>query len=161
MPAKPSPTKRRENELAQVADIVHGAAIRLLRFVRREDAAADLSAPQLSALSVLVFGGPQSMSALAGAEQVRAPTMSRLVDDLERRGLAMRVAQPGDRRVNMVQVTAAGRALLEAGRQRRLARLVEVLGNTSQSELDTLRTAAETVLRLTQSGTATPHPKRR
>lgn len=161
MPAKSSPTKGRENELAQVADIVHGAAIRLLRFVRREDAGADLSAPQLSALSVLVFGGPQSMSALAGAEQVRAPTMSRLVDDLERRGLATRAAQPGDRRVNMVQVTAAGRALLEAGRQRRLARLVEALGNTSQSELDTLRTAAETILRLTQSGTATPHPKRR
>jgi DNA-binding MarR family transcriptional regulator len=160
VPAKPSRTKRRESELAQVADIVHGAAIRLLRFVRREDAGADLSAPQLSALSVLVFGGPQSMTALAGAEQVRAPTMSRLVDDLERRGLATRVAQPGDRRVKMVQVTASGRALLEAGRQRRLGRLVEVLGNTSQNELDTLRAAAETILRLTQSGTGSAHRTR-
>ena len=157
LPAKPSPTKGHESDRAQVADMVHGAAIRLLRFVRREDARADLSAPQLSALSVLVFGGPQSMSALAGFEQVRAPTMSRLVDDLERRGLAKRVAQPGDRRVKLVRVTTAGRSLLEAGRQRRLARLVAALANTSQSELDTLRNAAETVLRLTRSGTATPH----
>src|SRR5580700_2207868 len=75
-------------DLARIADLVHGAAIRLLRFVRREDVAANLSAPQLSALSVLVFGGPQTMGALAMAEQVRPPTMSRLVDDLENLGLA-------------------------------------------------------------------------
>ena len=34
---------------------------------------------KLSALSVLVFGGPRSIGALARAEQVRLPTMSRLV----------------------------------------------------------------------------------
>jgi DNA-binding MarR family transcriptional regulator len=137
--------------LARIADLVHGAAIRLLRFVRREDVAANLSAPQLSALSVLVFGGPQTMSALAAAEQVRPPTMSRLVDDLEHLGLAERIAKPGDRRVYLVRVTDAGRTLLEEGRRKRLARLVEILGGASQVELRALRLAAETVVRLTDS----------
>src|SRR5476651_500796 len=94
-----SSSRKAEEDLTRVADLVHGAAIRLLRFVRREDVAAGLSAPQLSALSVLVFGGPQTMSALATAEQVRPPTMSRLVDDLERLGLAERIGKQGDRRV--------------------------------------------------------------
>jgi DNA-binding MarR family transcriptional regulator len=137
--------------LARIADLVHGAAIRLLRFVRREDIAANLSAPQLSALSVLVFGGPQTMSALATAEQVRPPTMSRLVDDLEHLGLAERIAKSGDRRVYLVRVTDAGRTLLEEGRRKRLARLVEILGGASPGELRALRLAAETLVRLTDS----------
>ncbi len=139
------------DDLARVADLVHGAAIRLLRFVRREDVAAGLSAPQLSALSVLVFGGPQTMSALAAAEQVRPPTMSRLVDDLERLGLAERLAKPGDRRVYVVRVTDPGRALLEEGRRKRLAKLAEILADATPRERRALRSAAQTIVRLTDS----------
>ena len=146
------------DELAKLADLVHGAAIRLLRFVRREDAAAGLSAPQLSALSVLVFGGPQTMSALAQAEQVRPPTMSRLVDDLERLGLAERISQPGDRRVYLARVTDAGRTLLEEGRRKRLAKLVEILGCATQSERRALRSAAQTLVRLTDSTIVSTRP---
>jgi DNA-binding MarR family transcriptional regulator len=142
---------KRHEDLAQIADLVHGAAIRLLRFVRREDVAAGLSAPQLSALSVLVFGGSHTMSALATVEQVRPPTMSRLVDDLEHLGLVERAAKPGDRRVYMVCVTNAGRTLLEEGRRKRLARLVRVLVGATQQELGALRSAAQTIVRLTDS----------
>lgn len=144
--------------MTRVADLVHGAAIRLLRFVRREDVAAGLSAPQLSALSVLVFGGPQTMSALATAEQVRPPTMSRLVDDLERLGLAERIGKQGDRRVFLVRVTDSGRTLLEEGRRKRLAKLVEILGRAPQRELRALRSAAETVVRLTDSAIVVVRP---
>lgn len=144
--------ERKDNqELGRIADLTHGAAIRLLRFVRREDVAAGLSAPQLSALSVLVYGGPQAIGALAAAEQVRPPTMSRLVDDLEQLGLAERVAKPDDRRVYQVRVTDTGRALLEEGRRKRLARLVEILGGATPSELRALQSAAETIVRLTDS----------
>jgi DNA-binding MarR family transcriptional regulator len=143
--------KKVNHEIARIADLTHGAAIRLLRFVRREDVAAGLSAPQLSALSVLVYGGPQAIGALAAAEQVRPPTMSRLVDDLEQLGLAERVSKPGDRRVYQVRVTDAGRALLEEGRRKRLARLVEILGGASPGELRALQSAAETIVRLTDS----------
>lgn len=144
-----------DKELARIADLTHGAAIRLLRFVRREDAAAGLSAPQLSALSVLVYGGPQKISTLAAAEQVRPPTMSRLVDDLEHLGLAERVATPDDRRIFQVRVTDAGRLLLEEGRRKRLARLVEILGSATPSELRALNSAAETIVRLTDSTIST------
>jgi DNA-binding MarR family transcriptional regulator len=148
---KRTPENKVNHDLGRIADLTHGAAIRLLRFVRREDVAAGLSAPQLSALSVLVYGGPQSISALAAAEQVRPPTMSRLVDDLEHLGLAERLAKPGDRRVYQVRVTDAGRSLLEEGRRKRLARLVEILGSASPSELRALQSAAATIVRLTES----------
>jgi len=141
----------RANDIAAVADLIHGAAIRLLRFVRREDSAAGLSPPQLSALSVLVFGGSKTMTALAAAEQVRPPTMSRTVDELERCGLAERIARKDDRRVSEVRVTKAGRSLLEQGRRKRLARLAEILAGASRQELRTLRSASEILVRITGS----------
>ena len=77
-----------------VADRLHSAAIHLLRRLRSEDAASGLTAPRLSALSVLVFGGPRSIGDLAAAEQVRPPTISRLVRELERDGLVTRTVHP-------------------------------------------------------------------
>ena len=70
----------------EVADRLHSAAIHLLRRIRKVDEASGLSAARLSALSVLVFGGATTVGALARAEQVSAPTMSRLVSGLERDG---------------------------------------------------------------------------
>ena len=62
-----------------VADRLHSAAIQLLRRLRREDQAMGLTAARASALSVLVFGGrPLTLGALAQAEQVSAPTITRL-----------------------------------------------------------------------------------
>ena len=84
MPATP---KNAKLDPLDVADRLHSAAIRLLRRVRVVDNETGLSAPKLSALSVLHFGGAMSLSALAKAEQVRAPTMSKLVGDLEADGL--------------------------------------------------------------------------
>jgi len=77
--------------------------------------------------------------------------MSRTVDELERKGLAERVALPGDRRVNEVRVTKAGRALLEEGRRKRLARLVQALADATPQELQALRAAAATIVRVTDS----------
>ena len=67
---------------ATVADHLHSAAIHLLRLVRRRDAETGLSPARLSALSVLVFGGPRTVGDLAADEQVRSPTMSRLVAEM-------------------------------------------------------------------------------
>ena len=76
----------RDSEGRVIAERLHSVAIRLLRRLRKTDAASGLPGPKLSALSVLVFGGPQTLKELAAAEQVRAPTMSRLVADLEADG---------------------------------------------------------------------------
>jgi DNA-binding MarR family transcriptional regulator len=131
------------------ADRIHGAAIRLLRFVRREDAAAGIPPAQLSALSVLVFAGPQSLAALAAAEQVKPPTMSQLVAEMERKGLAARAAV--DRRSIRISATAKGRRLMEAGRKRRLARLTAALARLPPEKLSVLRQAAEIMVAATES----------
>jgi DNA-binding MarR family transcriptional regulator len=134
-----------EPDPLDVADRIHTAAIRLLRFARKADLAAGISAPQLSALSVLVFSGPQTMTQLAAAEQVRLPTMSKLVAELESRALVVRSIDPSDRRVSRLFPTRKGRALLEEARRRRLARLVEAIGRLSKPQLATLAAAADTV----------------
>src|SRR5437588_694984 len=135
-----------------VADRIHSAAIRLLRYVRRADMAAGISGPQLSALSVLVFAGSRTMTELATAEQVRLPTMSKLVAELEWRQLVVRIADPADRRVSRIVPTRRGRVLLEASRRRRLARLVEGLRRLSKPQLDALASAADSIFLVAQLG---------
>ncbi len=135
---------------AAAADRIHSAAIRLLRYVRREDQASGLSAPQLSVLSVLVFQGPQTMSELAAIEQVRAPTMSKLVADLERRGLIERSADRDDGRISRISASRKGRALLEEGKRRRLARLVAALSKLKPAEIASVAAAADALLEITR-----------
>lgn len=134
----------------QVADQLHAAAIRLLRYVRKEDAASGVTGAQLSVLSVLAFGGPQTLGALAAAEQVKPPTMSQLVSELERLGLVTR--KPLDRRSIEVSVTRKGRALLEAGRRRRLARLTKALDGLPAEQVDRLGQAAGLIVAITDAG---------
>lgn len=111
-----------------------------------------LSAPKASALSVLVFGGPQTLKDLAAAEQVRAPTMSRLVAELEADGLATKTGDAQDRRALRIAATAKGKALLEAGRARRLSVLTAQVESLSRTERDVLRKAAEILVRLNRDG---------
>src|ERR1700739_1344776 len=96
----------------ELADRLHSVAIHLLRRLRREDDASGLPAPQLSALSVIVFGGPITLGALAQAEQVRPPTITKLVAALEDAGLVERGVDAADRRVVRVKATARGTRLL-------------------------------------------------
>src|SRR5882672_1696800 len=113
-----------EREIRDVAARLHSSAIRLLRTLRREDDGSGLSAPRLSALSVVVYAGPLSLAGLAEAEQVKPPTMSRIVDALVDRGLVTRIAKPGARRSVEIEATREGIQLLDAGRERRVQALV-------------------------------------
>src|ERR1700693_1051053 len=97
-----------EPRAAAVANRLHSAAINLLGRVRTEDDGMRLTAPLASALSVIVFGGPLSLGALARAEQVRPPTITRVVAQLERLGLVARESDPDDGRVQRVRATAKG-----------------------------------------------------
>lgn len=150
------------SDIDALADRLHGAAIRLLRRLRKSDEAMGLSAPQASALSVLTFAGPQTLNRLAEAEQVRAPTMSRLVAELERDGLATKTADTNDRRVVHVAATARGKRLLEDGRACRLATLKADLASLGKDERQVLTHAVailETLGRPRQSGN--PHKNSR
>src|SRR5438477_12892694 len=103
----------------ELADRLHSAAIHLLRRARRTDPLTGVSAAQLSALSVLM-GGPKTLGDLAAAEQVRAPTMSRLVSEMKRAGVARKLPDPADGRVVRVHATAKGRRALARGRAMRV-----------------------------------------
>ena len=132
----------------EIADRLHSATIHLLRRVRKVDDATGLSAARLSALSVLVFGGPATVGALARAEQVSAPTMSRLLSGLERDGYVVREADEGDARAVRVRATPKGTRVLQQGRQRRVSELVDLLEGLSSEELRTLGVAADIMERV-------------
>src|SRR4051795_12421660 len=111
------------NQTLEAADRFHSAAIHALRHVRREDPATGLGPARLSALSVLVFGGPRTLGELAAAEQVRPPTMTRVVQALEQEGLVRRERDRRDGRVRRVEASAKGRRVMQRGRERRITNL--------------------------------------
>ncbi|HEX3155114.1 MAG TPA: MarR family transcriptional regulator [Candidatus Angelobacter sp.] len=118
----------------ELADRLHSTAIHLLRQVRVQDAASGLAPARLSALSVLVFGGAMSLNDLARAEQVRPPTMSRIVDALESASLIRRTTNPQDRRAVVLEATEKGKAILLQGRKRRVKFLAKHLSRLSKQE---------------------------
>ena len=141
-------TARRLSDRYEVADSVHSAAIHLLRRLRRVDESSGLSAPKLSVLSVLVFGGPKKLGELADAEQVRPATMSRLVQELESDKLVVRRRDASDGRVVRVQASRRAVKLIKEGRSQRMTLLASWLKGLSAEELSTLGEAATTIEQL-------------
>ena len=136
----------------ELAARVHSAALHLLRRLAQEDRATGVSAPRLSALSVLVFGGPRTIGALAAIEGVTPPTMTRLVAAMAADGLVERLPDPTDRRVVKVQASETGRSLLLAGRDRRVATLAAMLKPLTPKERRRLNAAAATIERMLAPG---------
>ena len=131
----------------ETADKLHSAAIHLLRRLRVRDRESGIGPAQLSALSVLVFGGPASLGELADAEQVRPPTMSRIVSGLERAKLVKRHATRDGRRVRLV-ATPRGTKILWEGRRRRVESLAKAILALSEEEQQRLGELAEVLQRV-------------
>ena len=136
-----------EAEAYRIGDLLHSAAIHLLRKVRAKDRSAGIGPAQLSALSVLVFGGPRSLKELAEAEQVRPPTMSRIVAGLARTRLTRRKTTDDKRRM-LLEATARGKKILREGRRRRVEMLVNALEKFSADELREAAAAADFMRKL-------------
>ncbi len=139
-----SPASRGERV---TADRLHSAAIHLLRRVRRSDALTGLAAAQLSALSVLM-GGPRTLGEMAAAEQVRPPTMSKLVTEMEAGGLVRRSADRRDARVVRVEMTAKGRRLLAKGRDMRIADVERRLRAQPPADVELVSSAVDVIERM-------------
>lgn len=133
--------KKPDKRAVELADALHSAAIHLLRRVRKEDRASGVGPAQLSALSVLVFGGRMSLGDLAAAEQVKPPTMVRIVQGLNKEGLAVAKTDKQDRRRVVISATARGHKLMLSARQRRVQALAELIAGRSENEQDQLREA--------------------
>lgn len=128
----------------ELADQLHSAAIHLLRKLRVRDRESRVGPAQLSALSVLVFGGAKSLGELAAAEHVRPPTMSRIVASLQRARLVRRHATEDGRRVRL-EATPRGVALMWEGRKRRVETLANALALLPDREREQLRAAVALV----------------
>jgi DNA-binding MarR family transcriptional regulator len=140
-PRRPAAATAPDDAATELADRLHSAAIHLLRRLRRVDTKTGLSGPRLSALSVVVFGGPLTLGELAAAEQVRPPTMTRLVRALEARGLVRREPDEHDGRVVQLRATAKGRKLMAEGRTRRVRALAKTLSQADDREVAALQHA--------------------
>jgi DNA-binding MarR family transcriptional regulator len=97
---------------------------------------------QASALSVVVFGGPLTLNKLAEAEQVRPPTMSRVVEALVKEGLVRRETNRDDRRSVTISSTDKGAKILHEGRNRREKRLIKLLSKLDADEIRCLGKAS-------------------
>jgi DNA-binding MarR family transcriptional regulator len=135
-------------EVIAVADRLHSAAIHLLRRVRKQDVATGEGPARLSALSVLVFGGPKTLGELAAMEQVKPPTMSRIVAGLAKSRLIDIAVDPADARRMQISATARGKSILQKGRERRIAYLASQLNRLTGEELKELGDAVEILNRI-------------
>ncbi len=131
----------RANSANEISDRLHSAAIHLLRRLRVTDNESGLSAPRLSALSVIVFAGPVTITDLARAEQVRTPTISRLLKELELEGYVQRITDENDRRIVRVRATPAGETLLQRGRARRIEQLRAAIEQLPTDQVEILQAA--------------------
>ena len=131
-----------------VADRLHSAAIHLLRRLRKLDIATGEGPARLSAMSVLVFGGPKTLGELAAAEQVKPPTMSRIVAGLARDRLVEVASDPEDARRMRIRATPKGEAMLWQGRQRRVEYLASQLQLLKPEELTALQDSLEILNRM-------------
>ena len=125
------------------------AVMRLSRRLRQQ-AEGSLSPSQLSALSSVDRLGPLTLGELAAVEQVKPPTMTKVVANLEEAGLVRREADAADRRVVRVQVTDAGRRHVATSRTRRDAYLAERLRRLDPEELALLEQALPVLERLVE-----------
>jgi DNA-binding MarR family transcriptional regulator len=149
--------RSRRAKRAELADQLHSAAIHLLRQLRKEDDATGLSAPRLSALSVVVFAGPVTLGQLARAEQVRPPTMTKIVTGLENDGLLKRLADPHDKRLTRIVATPKGQRILVEGRARRVESLTRAVDRLNQSELAHLDRGIKVFRKLIEAQQTLPH----
>jgi DNA-binding MarR family transcriptional regulator len=138
-----------KKDIVALADALHSAAIHLLRHVRVQDRDAGIGPAQLSALSVLVFGGSMSLRLLAAIEQIKPPTMVRIVRGLVERGLAVTCADASDGRKISISATRRGRALMQRARTRRVQALAKLLAEKSGADLKHLRRAVDALRSLT------------
>src|SRR3954462_14430193 len=144
---------------SELATRLNSAAIHLLRRLQREDSRLGLSAARLSALSVLVFGGPKTLGQLADAEAVSPPSMTRLVNAMEGDGRVAREKHATDARSIVIHASPKGEEILVRGRQQRVEALARLLDELPAERIATLDEAAGTLEELLRTGAAA-RPKR-
>ena len=131
------------NSREDIAEALEQASILTTRHISDQ---AALSLTAALALGRLNEEGPIRLTTLAAAEGISQPSMTQLIQRLERQGLATRINDPEDGRAALVDITDAGRALLDARRRDRRERLAELLMAVSPEDEATLTLAMHVAL---------------
>ena len=134
----------------ETAQAINSGAIHLLRGLRAVDREAGLTPARLSALSVLVFGGPCTLGRLATIEDVAGPTMTRIVDGLCELGFAERRPHPDSGRSVQIVATRTGKALMRKAARRRVDTIVAAMAELPVRDQSRLAAAAPLLLRLSK-----------
>jgi DNA-binding MarR family transcriptional regulator len=116
-----------------VGEALVGLTASVVRWARR-----DMSLTSLGTLATLEWAGPQRITDLARAEGVAQPSMTVLVGILERDGLVARRGDPSDKRVVLIELTAAGTDLIRSRRRadaQAFAQLIEKLPSDETAAL--------------------------
>jgi DNA-binding MarR family transcriptional regulator len=135
-------------DLQETARQLNSGAVRVLRGLRLVDRRSGLTPARLSALSVLVFGGPCTLGRLAELEDVAGPTMTRIVDGLCRDELAQRTPHPQSGRAVLISATPTGNDLMRVAADRRVDALVEAMSRLDEIAQAHLRSAAPALVQL-------------
>lgn len=137
-----------QDDPERMAEQLHSSAIRLLRSLRQADESSGLTASRLSALSVIVFSGQIALGGLAQAEQVRPPTMTRIVNALQQQQLVTKIADLNDGRLIRIAATTRGKRELLRGKARRVQQLARAIRGLSARERRNLHAALKTIQQL-------------
>jgi DNA-binding MarR family transcriptional regulator len=141
---------KEKTSLQDTADQLHSSALHLMRWIRTQDDSLGLSPARLSALSVIVFGGPCTLNQLAQAEQVKPPTICRIVDALEKQGFVKRKTSDKDQRSIFIHATEKGTLLLHEGKRKRVKFLADHLKRLKSDELENIRTTSQIIRSMLQ-----------
>ena len=149
-PAAPSGQDggRRIVDATELAARLANLSTVLQRELAHSDGGDGLTRSRLSALALLVLGGPRTLGQLAASERVKPPTMTRLVHAMEADGLVERAPNPSDGRSVIIRATAIGERQLERGRTRQIAPLAESISDLDRSERRQLEDASDVLGRV-------------
>jgi DNA-binding MarR family transcriptional regulator len=125
--------------IAELASLLRPALLRLTRLVRNQRVDMSVTLTQLSAMNTLRKHGPMSAGELASCEKVQPPSMTKVLANLEERGLVRRDVHPDDRRQAIIAITDEGNQLLDSERRSRDAWLSRRLATLTAEERSLLQ----------------------
>lgn len=145
--------RRRTVDAMELAARLASISTVLQRHLSRADTGEGLTRARLSALALLVLGGPRTLGDLASAEHVRPPTMTRLIHAMEADGLVSRRPNPDDARSIVIEATPKGVKQLQKGRTRQIAPLAETISDLDRAERLQLEEATDLLGRVLRDST--------
>jgi len=128
--------------------VLRGAVLVLARRLRRQRADDDLSATEVAVLGRIYREGPSTPGALARAEHVQPPSMTRIIERLEQREYLRRDPDPSDGRQVRVSGTAVGEKFVEDSRALRTRWLATQIDKLDDEDRAALAAAAPALARL-------------